>query len=349
MKNKKQSSLIIILGVVCFLIIIVIGLLIFLNKPEYIQEQDKKTSETSSRQIYPLYFSITIHMENDWKDDTDAGLFQKHVDQLEWAMDLFDDYDAKLTIESAEPFATAVLDSGNTILLDALERGHGVGTHCGGARGKTTPLLAARFKEIKSSVDAIVSASNNRGCSGGWGSADPVIAALNAGFGYLDGVTYLAYLSMPQSERPNHVSDEEIRTIYYHDPAIPEFSEHIYPHFLKNADDLEEDPNGELVILNGELGEIFSLYEGRKNCWPDCVLTTDDFASIYANITAANAIRDQHKVAHLFIHLPLATFQTSNEALLRSWLEQMQTLQNEGNIQWATMGEVYDAKLSERE
>ncbi len=368
MKDKKQSSLIVILCIICFLIILVIGMLIFLSKPGYtengrpsrVQEtifgesdetanaEDTRSSEASSGLTYPLYFSVMIHMEEDWTDDTNIALFQKHVDQLEWAMDIFEEYDAKLTIETEVPFATAVLDNDATILNDALDRGHGVGTHCGKDMDTSSvSALTESYTERKALVDSIVGAENNRGCSGGWGTADYVIAATNAGFGYLDGVVYLAYLSMPRAERPDQVSNQDIIHIYYHDPVIPEFGDHIYPRFLEDATDFEEDPGGDIVLLNGELGEISSLYEGRSTCAPDCELTEDDFEYVYDKIETAYEIRDDSRVAHLYVHAPLNTFVESNEALLRSWLSEMQELQTEGNIQWATQGEVYNAKLSE--
>lgn len=312
--------------------------------------EDQEQYAPTSGLTYLLYFSIMIHMEEDFKDDEDEALFERHVEQLEWAMNLFEAYDAKLTIETEVPFATAVLNNDATILDDAIARGHGAGTHCGKDMDTSSvSALTESYEERKDLVDSIVGSGNNRGCSGGWGTADYVLAALDAGFGYLDGVVYLAYLSMPESERPDQISDQDIRRIYYHDPVIPDFNEHIYPRFLENADDFEEDANGELVLLNGELGEISSLYEGRKNCFPDCELTEDDFDYVYEKIETANSIRDSSRVAHLYVHVPLATFTEENEELLRSWLSQMQELQNEGSIQWATQGDVYDAKLSERE
>ncbi len=304
----------------------------------------------TSGKTYPLYFSVMIHMEEDFKDDTNADLFALHEKELYWGMDLFEEYDAKMTIESAQPFAIAIIQSDSPLFNDALERGHGVGTHCGKeVKGNTVAQLATAYETNKDLVDQIVGKNNNRGCSGGWGSTDYVRAATEAGFGYLDGVVYLAYLSMDQSLRPDQVSDEDIRDIYYHDPVLPEMSEHIYPRFLENAEDFVEDADGELVLLNGELGEIASLDEGRKNCSPDCALSEEDFQVIYDAIEEASSIRDPQRVAHLYVHIPVKNYDEDNEELLRSFLSHMQELQEEGKIVWATQGEVYDAKLSERE
>ncbi|MDP3728985.1 MAG: hypothetical protein Q8R18_06065 [bacterium] len=307
------------------------------------------STETFETQEYPLYFSVMTHMESSFTDDKNEDVFNKHVEQLYWAMDLFEEYDAKLTIETEQPFARAVINSDSPILTDAIQRGHGVGTHADfGAREKTSvEFLAQRFRENKALVDQIVGEENNRGVSGGVGPTDYVLAAEQAGFSYKDGIVYLAYLAQEQSLRPEQETDEEIWK-KYHDPAIPEFSEHIYPRFVENAEDFIEDPEAEFVLLNGELGELSSLAEERSTCFPDCELTEEDLEYIYEQIEAANAIRDPTRVTHLYIHMPMTTYTPKNEVLLRSFFAQMQELQKQEQIQWATQGEVYDAKMSEK-
>jgi hypothetical protein len=47
------------------------------------------------------------HMEGNFKDDVDQNLFTKHVSDMRWAMELFDEYGAKLTFESEQSFAKA--------------------------------------------------------------------------------------------------------------------------------------------------------------------------------------------------------------------------------------------------
>ena len=85
----------------------------------------------SAKTNAPLYFTTMTHMEEDFKDDTDQGLFDRHVTNMRWAMDLFDEYGAKLTFESDQPFAKANSIWGVNVLKEAVDRGHGAGTHAG--------------------------------------------------------------------------------------------------------------------------------------------------------------------------------------------------------------------------
>ena len=65
------------------------------------------TSDPTATTDAPFYFTTMTHMEGNFKDDRDEDLFDRHVEQIRWAMDLFDEYGAKLTIESEQSFAKA--------------------------------------------------------------------------------------------------------------------------------------------------------------------------------------------------------------------------------------------------
>ena len=54
----------------------------------------------------PIYISTMTHMEGIFKDDVSEKVFDGHVEDIRFAMDLFDEYGAKLTIESEQSFVT---------------------------------------------------------------------------------------------------------------------------------------------------------------------------------------------------------------------------------------------------
>ncbi len=289
-------------------------------------------------------------MEEDFKDDTDKGLFDRHVANMRWAMDLFDEYGAKLTFESDQPFAKANSIWGVNALKEVVDRGHGVGTHAGfgATRGVTLTVdqLAAKFKENKSLVDALVGAANNKGVSGGTGPTDWVLAASAAGFGYSDAVTGFGYLSMPVSARPDGWTNQYILKTAYHDAIPPELANRLYPRLLADAKDLEPDADGVLTMMGGDIGELASLGEGRTNCFPNCVLDATDVAAVVAAIVEADSIRDRSRVARLNMHIPMVLLDKKNETLLRQLLGEIKSYADKGTVTWATQVGSYEGFIS---
>lgn len=294
----------------------------------------------------PFYFTSMTHMEGIFKDDRDEDLFNRHVEQIRWAMDLFDGYGAKLTVESEQSFAKANDIWGTNILREIIERGHGVGTHADfGAERRPLGLaaLTRRFAENKQLVDALVGEQNNLGVSGGQGPGEWVLAAANAGFDYMDGVVGFAYLSMPESERPDGWTDEAIRSTYYHDSAPVDLEQRTHPFWLKDATDFDEDADGVLLISGGDLGELASIAEGRSNCAPDCELTEADADALREQLDAALALHDGSRVGKVNIHIPLTLLKEENETVLRALLSMLKEYADDGEILFGTQKDVYDA------
>ncbi len=295
----------------------------------------------------PLYITTMTHMESNLKDDVDEELFRKHAADIRWAMNLFDEYGAKLTIESEQSFATANTAWGDNVLADVIAQGHGVGTHAdfgGNSRIMLTLAeLTTAFKENKALIDTLVGSENNYGVSGGTGPTDWVLGASAAGFHYMDGVTGFGYLAMDESERPTGWDDGHIRNATYHDPIPVDFAERIYPLQLADATDLEDDEGAVLTVMGGDIGELSSLAEGRSTCFPDCTFDADDIAVVEASILEASEIRDHSRFAKINMHIPLTLLTTRNETLLREFLSMIKTYVDDGTIIWSTQKGAYEA------
>lgn len=314
---------------------------------EHLPATEPAKSPISADEAAPFYITSMTHMEGNWDDDSIQPLFEKHVSQMRYAMDLFDEYGAKLTFESEQPFAKANSIWGVNILKEVVDRGHGVGTHADFGADKKVTLsleeLTDNFKANKALVDDLVGAENNRGVSGGTGPTDWVLAASAAGFDYIDAVTGFGYLSMDESERPEGWTNQYIRTVAYHDSIPVDFEERIYPMWLKDATDLVPDEDGIIVDMNGDVGELASLAEDRKTCNPDCEFTQDDITAFTDAIDQALELRDPSKVTRLNLHIPLVLLDPKNETLLRSFLSAIQSYVDKGEVKWATQLEAYEA------
>lgn len=303
----------------------------------------------SREPVAPLYFTVMTHMEGNFVDDQNSEVFRLHNRQIEYGMQLFDEYDAKLTIESEQPYARANVRWGRNMLQEIIDAGHGVGTHCDiGANIDNVPLDAftQMFAENKMLVNELVGEDQNRGCSGGNGSNDFVTAAHNAGFEYLSGMVGFAYLALDEDQRPDGWTDEYIRAVTYHDPVPLDFEERIHLFELADLEDLEPDEQGLIVVNGGGIGEISSMAEGRKNCFPDCVLTMEDIDEIFGLIDEALELRDPSRIAKLNLHIPVKMYTEKNEEILRYFLEGIDEYVVNGQVEWATQLEVFKAYRS---
>lgn len=308
------------------------------------------SSPTTSEGTAPFYVTTMTHMEDGkgWTDDKDEDLFKRHVEQLTWAMDLFDEYGAKMTVETNVPFAKANTVWDLNFLKKIVERGHGVGSHIwvgGEKEPKAYDYYVATLKEIKGLVDGLVGPENNQGVSGGSGAYDWVKAMAEAGFHYTDGLTGFAYLSMPLNARPSGWTDEAIRSTYYHDPVPMDLTQRTTPFDLADASDLLPDDNGVLSVSDGALGELPSMAEGRKACSGRngaCPFTMEDVDAYFVLADQALAEHDFSQVGKINLHIELNLLIPENETLLRALLDGIKTRYiDTGKMVWATQLQAY--------
>lgn len=305
------------------------------------------TAPSATKKTYPLTLTTMTHMEGNFTDDKNEALFTRHISDMRWAMDLFDEYGAKLTFESEQSFAKANTIWGTNILKEVVDAGHGVGTHADfGASPRehlTQDELNAKFKENKALVDGLVGTQNNYGVSGGTGPGDWVLGASSAGFRYIDAVTGFGYLSMPESARPSGWTNSYIISTAYHDSIPPSLSDRLYTLPLKDAQDLVADANPVIVMMNGEVGELASLDEGRSTCSPNCTFDQTDVDAYLAAMKEIMDMRDTSKFTRMNIHIPLTLLKESNETLLRSLLSAVKPYIDNDTAVWATQIGAYRA------
>jgi hypothetical protein len=302
----------------------------------------------------PLFITTMTHMEGNWHDDEIEVQFNKNVQLLRYGMDLYSEYDAKMTVESEKPFAQGSINWGVNILQEVLDKGHGVGTHCDIGFARPTPTFdeyVAQLSENKNLVDSLVGAENNRGCSGAGGDNDWVLGATAAGFEYVNGIVGMHYLAVPIENRPSpEWTDPYIRSTLFHDNVPLELEDRIHLIRLANTIDLEEDTNGTIVMLAGDIGKLDQIYDEsigmtREDCANVCKLTTEDVDALIELLLEAIALKDENKIAKATVYMPANMFIPENETVLRYFLSELNSLVDQSLLQWATQGEVYDAYL----
>lgn len=316
------------------------------------REDASDTVDTdSSFDAGPLFFATMTHMEGDFIDDVDEDIFIKHITNLRFAMDIADTYGAILTIETEKPFARANAIWGVNIMQEILDRGHGVGTHCDigfkSAGISSVADFAELFRENKELVDGLVGAENNFGCSGGGSSLDWVLAAFQAGFKYVNGIVGMHYLSMDISERPSvSWTDTYIRSEGFHENAPVDLVDRMRVIGLADAEDFDEDADWRVAMLAGSMGKIENVNEEASGAsCPNrvCPFTEEDVDLFVEQVREAAEIRDTSHVAKLDVYLAATTLVASNEDMLHYFFAEMEKLENEGVIVWASQKDIYEA------
>ena len=296
----------------------------------------------------PIYFTSFTHMEGSYTYPTQSA-FADHASRIRWAMGVSEEYGYRLTIESEKSFATACATYSDNVMLEAITRGHGAGTHCD--FGMTTPLTTPQqyslnFIQNKQRVDALVGGTNNRHCSGGLGANDWIVAAQLAGFSFRSEVVALGYLSMPMTERPAGWTDAYILANTFHDECPLALSSRHHPFPLANAADFTPDPGAQHIVLCGGVGRLDILAEQAAGATvpPNPPLTQDDVDLFFTAIDASIAARDPTRFTKINVHLAMSVFRTVNNALYRQVLERLRDDYCAGGAGvFATQGEAFDA------
>lgn len=307
----------------------------------------------------PMFMTTMTHMEGGHSDDKNEFVFNTHVEQLTYAMDLADEYDAILTIESEKPFALANTIWGNNIMAEIVERGHGVGTHCdiGAKELMNYDDFVTALKDNKDLVDELVGAENNMGCSGAGGPNDWVQGALDAGFTYIDGLVGFHLLAFDLKDRVEDWTNQEIYGGAYHYSIPEDYLDRIEFLRLEDLDSWEDDGAG-IVLSNGEFGQLAYFSEGswEANCGGggpgkenNCPLEMNDVDAFVELVMELHESRDHSEYAKLSLYFPSNHWIEDNEEVLRYFFSEMQKLQDQGIIEWASQLDAVQAYLSDQE
>ena len=346
MKNSYNKILIIFSGLV------VLGCLFFVGSAYFLPSASQADIQTVPA---ILYLTTMTHLEDAWGEAATQEMYFKRVaEEVRYGMDLAEDYDAILTIETGLPFAEGCVNFNDNVMAEVLERGHGVGVHPDLPAKKVLPIeLATDF--IKKRIDALKNLVDTDiiGCSGVSAKSDWYTASLQAGCSFVDGTVAFAYLSMPMSARPDGYTDEAILTSLFHRPA-PLGDERFYPFWINSCEDFVPDKDGDLLLGSGETFSLAMYAEiGDRNgvhpeCGNECPLTTDDVEIFVREITDFANGRDTARIAKFNVYFPANLFVPENKKVLELFFKEAQKLQNSGVLQWASQAKIYEVMVADR-
>lgn len=313
-----------------------------------VEEEDSYIEDEMETRQAPLFFSTMTHLEGNWNLATVAeDFFDRQAVYLRTAYAYAQEYDAKITIESEIPMALGMEKWGDNLLQEAVDLGLGVGTHC-----DTTPTakftdaeLTAEIAERKAAVDALVDPSENLGCAGAGGFGDWYEGMVGAGFKYIDGLVGFHYLAMNPSDLPDGWDVRSILNEHFHDHAPQEDDLRYYPFRISEVG-FTPDAEGDLVVSAGDVGQITAIEESLGTgtwdggCDGDCPFTEADVDALVEFIREFNETRDVTRVAKLQVYIPTQVYE---DPMIDYFFQEMQKLQDQGVMEWATQKEVYEA------
>lgn len=328
------------------------------------QREETPTEETDEPVVdapqeeagnWPIFITTMTHLEGNWTEAaTNEEYFNRQADLVRHGMDLAEEYGATLTVESEIPMAEGMLAFGDNLLQEVLDRGHGAGTHCDiNPRTRyTVSEMVEQFAARKTLVDSLIGASENLGCSGGGTDGDWYKGAVGAGFSYLNGLVGFHYLALPESERPDGWDSRAIQKEFYHYPAPQDWEKYFHP-FLVSKLGFDEDPNGDLLLTEGALGNVTGLAElgdwtltSSVRCIDSsCTFDADDAAAAVAFIQEFAANDDRSRPSKITFYMPSNAFEDVDDEAMRAFFAAMQELVDTGVVQWASQRQVYDTVM----
>jgi hypothetical protein len=286
-----------------------------------------------------LYLGIMVHLEG-WEDDQVQEKFEKHVDLIREYADLFESYGAKLTLESKE-VTDGILRWGDNVLLEMEGRGHGIGVHAdiGGQLNYNCDRLASQLRRDREQLEQL--GVNVRHVSGNTSHCDWVEATIQAGYAFTTGQVAYSVMSMPVEERPPEYRDCQSPG-ECHDTFPTNLADRLHPWRASSGLDwLTHDPNGGLVLLASS--QVIQCVEEELAGTYDagCEFNVRDIAAFEGELQDALALVDPGKVNILYVAWSLGS--ALDQDLLGQWLASIQPYVEQGQVQWATLPEMYDA------
>lgn len=314
--------------------------------PEDCQARPRSAGGRADQGEALVYLAIMVHLEG-WDDHVDQAKFEKHAELVRVYADLFEDYDARLTLESKE-FTDGILKWGDNVLSEMESRGHGIGVHAdiGGQRDYDCSSFVRELRREREQLESL--RVQVRHVSGNTSHCDWVQATINAGYEFTTGNVAYSAMSLPVEERPAD----------YRDCSSPAHCHQIFPESLERrlhpwrtsdgTDWLTHDPHGELVILPSSHVLPCMAEEIEGEGIRGCEFDQQDIKHFEVELQKAIALADPEQINQFYVAWSLGS--PLDQDLTRLWLDTIQTYVERGEVVWASLPEVYDAYLAwERE
>lgn len=306
------------------------------------QREDAGADGGNLPPAHPLQLGLMVHLEG-WRLDNERT-YQRYVTGIEELGALFDSYGAKLTLET-RIMASACAEFGDgdgCILADLEARGHGIGVHAdigGNPRpGYTLERFSADLVGMKEEMET--QGLTVRHASGVCSAMDWVTAVHDAELLFATGIVEYCALSLSDGLLPDELkgcpSPSEC-----HGPFPISIAERLHPWRARSGSEWTlGGPDGPLVIISAVAG-LVHLYEelggGEPGAGEFDRRDVDTFVTVLDE-----ALRLQRPDRPAVFYLGLSIGELPDQELMEAWLQAAQPYVDAGQVEWATLPEMYD-------
>lgn len=296
------------------------------------------SAPTAGRAV--LYLGIMVHLEG-WPDGENQDGFNRHAALVRAYADLFEAYEARLTLESKE-FTEGRLRWGDNVLLEMEERGHGIGVHAdiGGNRNYDCNQFAPALRREKEQLESL--GVTVRHVSGIVSHCDWVTAAAEAGYLFTTGQVAYSVMSLPAELRPPEYRDCP-NPAACHQPFPTDLRDRMHPWRTRSGSDwLRDDREGRLVLLPSS-GALPCMQEESGPSGASvtkCDFTQEDIDAFIRQLEEALSYTKPDQVNIYYVAWSLGA--PLDPTLLERWLQSIQPYVESGQVQWMTLPQMYD-------
>jgi hypothetical protein len=285
-----------------------------------------------------LYYGVMVHLEG-WDDARSKGSFERHADLIRRYAGLFEEYGARLTLESKE-FTDGCIAWDENVLKEMEDRGHGIGVHAdvGGEKnmdcGQFTPLLSGRKAALESLGVRV------RHASGIVSTCDWVAAAADAGFEFATGTVAYALNSLRADLKPEGFQCDTPAACHQAYPF--DLAGRMHPWRMNSGLDwILPSEDGRLVILPSGGGLTCAAEEsGSSDSFTKCDFTASDVDAVIAELEQVLALLAPGKINTYYVSWSLG--KELDDSVLEAFLDRVKPYVDAGRVQWKTLPEMYD-------
>lgn len=283
-----------------------------------------------------VLFTIVLHLEG-WKDGANETSFTRHASQLREYADLFEQYGAKMTLESKE-IIDGCINWNDNVLLEMQQRGHAVAIHAdaGGEKSATVRSIAKTLKEMKQKLAQLgIDATSASGVAS---RADWVEACKLAGIDTVSCMVAYGLWSLDPTLRPPEFEPYENPSAG-HAPYPFLLEERVQPWLMNSGSDwIIPDSQGDILLiptglsLNGAVEEL----NGERVLQSE--FEQEDINAWREALPRIIAASDSGKINTFYAVWSFGS--AVDLELLEDWLKLIDEYVQAGSIQWSTIPEM---------